>query len=96
MSTSKAKKIEKMEVSQEIQLRSTVEIGELLRKLKSEVEKGTVKYYTPYSLAVAYGIKISDAKKILSEAVKHGIINPYSGGRRAKIYVPAHIKAKQP
>ncbi|MEM0001867.1 MAG: 30S ribosomal protein S25e [Desulfurococcaceae archaeon] len=94
MSASKAKKIEKMEVSQETQLRSTVEISELLRKLKSEVEKGTVKYYTPYSLAVAYSIKVSDAKKILNEAVKHGIMKIYSGGRRAPIYVPAHTKAK--
>jgi small subunit ribosomal protein S25e len=86
----KAKKPrEKITVPDELKLKSTVNLEELLMKLKSEVEKGAVKFYTPYMLATAYGIKISDAKKILNEAVRQGFMKLYSGGRRAKIYVPA-------
>jgi ribosomal protein S25 len=89
MSTQRQKKPkEKLRVSEELSLKSTVDLGELLTKLKAEVEKGGVKYYTPYTLASAYGIKISDAKKVLNEAVKQGFMKIYSGGRRVKIYVP--------
>jgi ribosomal protein S25 len=79
---------EKLRVSEELSLKSTVDLGELLTKLKAEVGKGGVKYYTPYTLASAYGIKISDAKKVLNEAVKQGFMKIYNGGRRVKIYVP--------
>ena len=86
----KAKKPrEKITVPDELKLKSTASLEELLRKLKSEVEKGAVKFYTPYMLATAYGIKISDAEKILNEAVRQGFMKLYSGGRRSKIYVPA-------
>jgi ribosomal protein S25 len=89
MSTQRQKKPrEKLRVSEELSLKSTVDLGELLTKLKAEVEKGGVKYYTPYTLASAYGIKLSDAKKVLNEAVKQGFMKIYSGGRRVKIYVP--------
>jgi ribosomal protein S25 len=89
MSTQRQRKPrEKLKVSEELSLKSTVDLGELLTKLKAEVEKGGVKYYTPYTLASAYGIKISDAKKVLNEAVKQGFMKIYSGGRRVKIYVP--------
>ena len=89
MSTQRQKKPrEKLRVSEELSLKSTVDLGQLLTKLKAEVEKGGVKYYTPYTLASAYGIKISDAKKVLNEAVKQGFMKIYSGGRRVKIYVP--------
>jgi len=89
MSTQRQKKPkEKLKVSEELSLKSTVDLGELLTKLKAEVEKGGVKYYTPYTLASAYGIKLSDAKKVLNEAVKQGFMKIYSGGRRVKIYVP--------
>ena len=89
MSTQRQKKPrEKLKVSEELSLKSTVDLGELLTKLKAEVEKGGVKYYTPHTLASAYGIKLSDAKKVLNEAVKQGFMKIYSGGRRVKIYVP--------
>jgi small subunit ribosomal protein S25e len=89
MSTQRQRKPrEKLRVSEELSLKSTVDLGELLTKLKAEVEKGGVKYYTPYTLASAYGIKLSDAKKVLNEAVKQGFMKIYSGGRRVKIYVP--------
>jgi len=89
MSTQRQRKPrEKLRVSEELSLKSTVDLGELLTKLKAEVEKGGIKYYTPYTLALAYGIKLSDAKKVLNEAVKQGFMKIYSGGRRVKIYVP--------
>jgi ribosomal protein S25 len=89
MSTQRQRKPrEKLRVSEELSLKSTVDLGELLTKLKAEVEKGGIKYYTPYTLASAYGIKLSDAKKVLNEAVKQGFMKIYSGGRRVKIYVP--------
>ena len=89
MSTQRQRKPrEKLRVSEELSLKSTVDLGELLTKLKGEVEKGGIKYYTPYTLASAYGIKLSDAKKVLNEAVKQGFMKIYSGGRRVKIYVP--------
>jgi small subunit ribosomal protein S25e len=92
VSAPKSRRHEKIEVPQEVQLRTTVELSELLRKLKSEVEKGNTKYYTPYSLAAAYSIKVSDAKRLLKEAVKQNILKPYSGGRRAPTFIPAHSK----
>ncbi|ADG90399.1 hypothetical protein Tagg_0118 [Thermosphaera aggregans DSM 11486] len=62
---------------------------DILKRLEREVKKGEVKYYTPYTLANQLNVKISVAKKILKEAEKRGILKPYSGGRRAPIYVPA-------
>jgi small subunit ribosomal protein S25e len=64
-------------------------IEELVKKVESEVSKGGVKYYTPYTLAQALNVKISTAKRVLKEAVKRGILKLYSGGRRSPIFVPA-------
>lgn len=89
MSTQRQRKTEKIHIPDEIALRSTIDLAEILKKIKAEVEKKSVKYYTPYTLATAHNIKISDAKKILNEAVKQGILRVYSTGRRVKIYVPA-------
>lgn len=80
---------EKVELDEKILLRTTVDIGSLLRHVINEVEKGNVKYYTPYTLAQSLNVKISDAKRVLREAVKQGILKLHSGGRRSPIYVPA-------
>ncbi|MEM4717450.1 MAG: 30S ribosomal protein S25e [Desulfurococcaceae archaeon] len=88
MSTQKTRKHEKIQVPSEIALRSSVDLGEVLRKLKQEVEKGNIKYYTPYTLAATYGISLGDAKRVLNEAVKQNILKLHSSGRRAKIYIP--------
>lgn len=85
----KPAKKEKPVVKAELTLRTTVDVASLVEKVRSEVEKGAVKYYTPYTLAQALGIKISDAKKVLREATRLGILKLYSGGRRSPIYVPA-------
>ncbi|MEM3763518.1 MAG: 30S ribosomal protein S25e [Desulfurococcaceae archaeon] len=69
-------------------LRTTVDINSIVQKIKSDVEKGAVKYYTPYTLAQAMNVKISDAKRALREAVNQGILRLYSGGRRSLIFVP--------
>ncbi len=81
--------VEKVETT----YRTTTDIADVVSKIKSEVEKGAVKLYTPYSLAQAMNIKISDAKKALREAARLGILKLYSGGRRSPIYVPVE-KAK--
>ena len=87
---------ERIEVSKELLVKTTVGIADLVKRVKAEVERGNVKYYTPYTLAQAFNIKISDAKKVLREATRLGILKLYSGGRRAPIYVPAiQPKAQQ-
>ncbi|MEM0000085.1 MAG: 30S ribosomal protein S25e [Desulfurococcaceae archaeon] len=79
---------ERIEISEELLLRTTIDIEDLVRHVKSEVEKGNVRYYTPYTLAQSLGIKVSDARKVLREAVKLGLLKLYSGGRRSPTYVP--------
>lgn len=69
-------------------LRTTTNIEEIVRKIKSEVEKGAAKMYTPYTLAQALEVRVSDAKRALKEAVKLGILKVYSPGRRSPIYIP--------
>ena len=69
--------------------RYAVPIEDIVKKIESEVSKGNVKYYTPYTLAQALDIKISAAKRALREAVKRGILKLYSGGRRSPIFTPA-------
>lgn len=69
-------------------LQTTVNIQDLIKKIESEVNRGTVKYYTPYTLAQAYNIKISDAKRALKEASSLGILKLYEAGRRSPIYIP--------
>ena len=72
-----------------IDYRYTVPIEDIVKKIESEISKGNVKYYTPYTLAQALNIKISVAKRALREAVKRGILKLYSGGRRSQIFIPA-------
>jgi len=69
--------------------RYTESIEEIVKKIESEVSKGGVKYYTPYTLAQALNVKVSAAKRALREAVKRGILKIYSGGRRSPLYIPA-------
>lgn len=83
---------EKVEVSRELIHRTTIELEDYIKRLKTEVEKGQVKYYTPFTLAQAYDIKVSDAKKVLREGVRLGILKVYSGGRRSVIFVPLQTK----
>jgi small subunit ribosomal protein S25e len=72
-----------------VDYRYTAPIEDIVSKIESEVSKGTVKYYTPYTLALALNIKISAAKRALREATKRGILKLYSGGRRSPIFIPA-------
>jgi small subunit ribosomal protein S25e len=73
----------------QVDYRYTVSIEDIVSKIESEVSKGTVKYYTPHTLAQALNIKISAAKRALREATKRGILRLFSGGRRSPIFVPA-------
>ncbi len=61
--------------------------NELLKRLERDLKKGAFKVLTPYTLAQAYEIKISTAKKLLRLAAKKGLIILYSGGR-----TPIYIK----
>lgn len=62
---------------------------DILRRIKADIEKKGVQYFTPYTLAQAYNLKIGVAKRILKEAARRGILKLYSPGRRSPIYVPA-------
>jgi small subunit ribosomal protein S25e len=72
-----------------VDYRYTESIEEIVKKIESEVSKGGVKYYTPYTLAQALNVKVSAAKRALREAVKRGILKIYSGGRRSPLYILA-------
>lgn len=76
-------------ITVEQSLRTTANIEDIIKRIKSEVEKGSVKMYTPFSLAQSLEIRVSDAKRALKEAVKLGILKVYSSGRRSPIYVSA-------
>ncbi len=60
---------------------------ELLKRLERDLRKGGFKILTPHTLAQAYEIKVSIAKKLLRLAAKKGLITLYSGGR-----TPIYIK----
>lgn len=77
----------KPEISVEHAYRTTIDMASIIQKIRSDVEKGTVKYFTPYILAQAMNIKISDARRALKEASKLGILRLYSRGRRSPVYV---------
>ncbi|MET1160186.1 MAG: 30S ribosomal protein S25e [Thermoprotei archaeon] len=66
--------------------------AELVERLKRDVKKGFFKVLTPYSLAQAYDIKISLAKKLLRIGAQQGFLELYSGGRRSPIYIPKKVK----
>jgi small subunit ribosomal protein S25e len=59
---------------------------ELLKRLERDLKKGVFKVLTPYTVAQAYNIRISTAKKLLREAARKNLIVLYSGGR-TPIYV---------
>ncbi len=61
--------------------------SELLKRLERDLKKGAFKVLTPYTVAQAYNIRISTAKKLLREAVRKNLIVLYSGGR-----TPIYIK----
>ncbi|MEM1627734.1 MAG: 30S ribosomal protein S25e [Desulfurococcaceae archaeon] len=76
------------ETGPDVSLYMTIKVEDILKKIQSEVSRKAVKYYTPYTLAQAYGIKVSFAKRVLREAVKRGILELYSPGRRSPVFVP--------
>lgn len=61
---------------------------DILRRIKADIEKKGVQYYTPYTLAQAYNLRIGVAKRVLREAESRGILKLYSPGRRSPIYIP--------
>lgn len=72
---------------------SPVEVTEdMIKRLERDVRRGVFKILTPYTVAQAYGIKISVAKKLLREAEKRGIIVLYSGGRTPVFVKPELYK----
>ncbi len=66
---------------------SQIELSkDVMKKLERDLKRGTFRVLTPYTLAQAYNIKISTAKKALREAARRGLLVLYSGGR-TPIYV---------
>lgn len=45
-------------------------------------------YITPYILHSQYGLKISEAKRVLRALEEQGLLRLVSGNRRVRIYVP--------
>ncbi len=88
MARGKAKKKEPETPQRQFTFVSQIEVSkEVLRRLERDLKRGAFKVLTPYTLAQAYNIRISTAKKVLREAVKQGLLVLYSGGR-----VPIYIK----
>ena len=66
---------------------SQIELSkDVMKRLERDLKRGTFKVLTPYTLAQAYNIRISTAKKALREAARRGLLVLYSGGR-TPIYV---------
>ncbi len=61
--------------------------NELLKRLERDLKRNTYTVLTPYTIAQAYEIRISTAKKLLREAARKGLIALYSGGK-----TPIYIK----
>lgn len=51
-----------------------------------EISKAS--YITPYLLHSQYGLKISEAKRVLRALEEQGLLKLVSGNRRVRIYVP--------
>ncbi|RLG84466.1 MAG: 30S ribosomal protein S25e [Thermoprotei archaeon] len=62
---------------------------DLLRRLERDIRRNVFKVLTPYTLAQAYNIRISTARKALRIAAQKGLLTLYSGGR-----TPVYIKAQ--
>ncbi len=60
---------------------------ELLKRLERDLKRNTFTVLTPYTIAQAYGIRISTAKKLLRQAAEKKLVVLYSGGR-----TPIYIK----
>lgn len=60
---------------------------ETLKKIEDELPHS--RGITPQYLADKYNIRVSTAKKILSEAESKAIIKKVIGSRRTKVYTPA-------
>jgi len=85
---SKREKRAKPSVKAEEVVELPIEIPrELFERLMRDIEKGSLKIITPYSLAKEYNVKISLARKLLRLAYKTGKLKLYSGGRRTPIYI---------
>ncbi len=67
---------------------SQIELSkDVMKRLERDLKRGTFEVLTPYTLAQAYNIRISTAKKALREAAGKGLLVLYSGGR-----TPIYIK----
>lgn len=84
---------EQATVSKTVSLGSRVEFTEdILKRLERDLKRNAFTVLTPYTLAQAYGIRISVAKKILREAAKRNMVVLYSGGRTPIYVKPGVIK----
>ncbi len=74
--------------SKKIPLVTQIEVTpELLKRLERDLKRNTFTVLTPYTIAQAYGIRISTAKKLLRQAAEKKLVVLYSGGR-----TPIYIK----
>ena len=70
---------------------STVEVSdEVIRRLERDLKRGTFKALTPYTLAQAYNIRMSTAKKALRLLAEKNLLVLFSGGR-----MPIYIKPEE-
>jgi len=67
---------------EKMKLVKTTDINNIVREIKG------LKYITPFLMYQKYGIKISEAKRMLRKFHEEGILTLYSGGRRVPIYIP--------
>ncbi len=79
--------VEETTTSKGFALVSQIELTkDVIKRLERDLKRGAFKVLTPYTLAQAYNIRISVARKALREATKKGLLVLYSGGR-TPIYV---------
>lgn len=57
-----------------------------LEAIFKDISKAT--YITPYTLHSQYGLKISEAKRVLKALEEQGVLRLVGGNRRVRIYVP--------
>ncbi len=77
--------------SKKVSLEAQIEVSEeMFKRLERDLKRGTFNVLTPYTLAQAYNIRISTARKLLREAVKKKILILYSGGK-----TPVYVSVKK-
>ena len=77
--------------TKKVSLATQIEVTpELLKRLERDLKRNAFTVLTPYTIAQAYEIRISTAKKLLREAAKKNLVVLYSGGR-----TPIYIKNPQ-